>query len=316
MIASASTVVGFDPAGPIAREIDRLWWFMLILSVPAFLLFLVPLVVGLRRRGRAEGDSETGGEQRLSPLWLVGGGVALPAVVVVVVLGATLLTMRSTGDDAPEGALTVDVIGHQWWWEIRYPDTGFVTANEMRIPAGEPVRLRLRSADVIHSFWVPPLAGKMDLLPERTNSMVIEADAPGHYQGQCAEFCGLQHANMRIEVIAEEPGDFAAWLRRQARPAVAPAGAEAQKGEGVFASLGCASCHTVRGTDADGSGGPDLTHLASRRPIGAGVIPLSSPSLTEWITSAHGVKRGTSMPEPELSDAEIAALVAYLESLE
>ena len=223
--------------------------------------------------------------------------------------------MRVTGDDAPEGALTVDVIGNQWWWEIRYPGTDVVTANEIRIPAGRPVKLRLRSADVIHSFWVPELAGKLDLLPERTNTMVIEADAPGRYQGQCAEFCGLQHANMGIEIVAEDPADFDAWLREQSQPAAAPSSATAREGRKLFASSGCASCHTVRGSAATGDTGPDLTHLASRRRIAAGALPLTTSGLTEWIRNPHDVKQGASMPAPDLTDDEIAAIVASLEGL-
>lgn len=315
--STSAVLLAIEPAGRIAREIDDLWRFMLILSIPAFLLFLLPLLVALRRRGAVEdGDQRASTDQSraLSPLWLYGGGVALPALVVISVLGATLLTMRSTGEDAPDGALTVDVIGNQWWWEVRYPDAGVVTANEIRIPTGRPVQLRLRSADVIHSFWVPALAGKMDLLPEKTNTMVIEADEPGRYQGQCAEFCGLQHANMGIEVVAEDPAEFEAWVRRQARPAAEPVGSSAREGRSVFAAA-CASCHTVRGTDAAGRSGPDLTHLASRRRIAAGTLALTTSALTEWVTSPHDVKRGVSMPDPDLSEDEIAAVVAYLEGL-
>ena len=316
--STSAVLLGIEPAGPIAREIDDLWRFMLVLSIPAFLVFLVPLLVALgRRRAVEDGDQQASTDQRraLSPLWLYGGGVALPALVVISVLGATLLTMRSTGEEAPEGALAVDVIGNQWWWEIRYPDAGVVTANEIRIPTGRPVQLRLRSADVIHSFWVPPLGGKMDLLPEQTNTMVIQADEPGRYQGQCAEFCGLQHANMRIEVIAEDPATFGAWLRGQAKPAAEPVGPAAQEGRAVFAAAACGSCHTIRGTDAAGRSGPDLTHLASRRRIAAGTLPLTRSGLTEWVTNPHDVKRGTSMPDPELNDDETAAVVAYLEGL-
>lgn len=311
-----------DPAGPAARDIDDLWRLLLWFGTAVMVLVAVLLVVALRRghrRALAEpGATETGPDDPqgtgVRP-WLAGGGVALPAVGVVVVLVATIFAMRATADAAPDDALVVDVTGHQWWWEVEYVDAGVVTANEVHVPAGEPVTLVLRSSDVIHSFWVPELAGKLDALPDHANRLVIEADAPGTYDGACAEFCGLQHANMAITVVAHEPADFEAWLDEQAQPAAEPTSAAAEEGLQVMRSADCARCHTVRGTDADGERGPDLTHLAGRRRIAGGALRLDADALTRWLRDPHEVKEGTSMPDPELSDAEVEALVAYLEGL-
>lgn len=308
-----------DPAGPAARDIDDLWWFLFWLGLAVFALFAVLLALGLRRshRAAADGDDPSGDDDphgRSVRAWLVGGGVILPVVVVAVVLVATILAMRATADEAPE-ALTVVVVGHQWWWEMAYPDHDVVTANELHIPAGEPVRLVLRSTDVIHSFWAPALGGKLDALPDGDNVLVLEADEPGTYDGACAEFCGLQHANMNLVVIAHDPADFDRWLSANAEPAVAPEDGLAEEGREVFLQEGCGSCHTVRGTPADGEAGPDLTHLGSRGSIAGGVLDVTADDLRRWLADPHAVKEGVAMPDPELTDDQLAAVVAYLEGL-
>jgi cytochrome c oxidase subunit 2 len=211
----------------------------------------------------------------------------------------------------------VDVIGRQYWWEVRYLDRGVVTANEVHIPAGRAVRLRLTSADVIHSFWVPQLAGKLDLIPGQTNTLWIEADAPGIYRGQCAEFCGVQHARMALHVVAVPPEQFGAWLEASRGPAPPPADALARRGQELFFSRACAACHAVRGTDADGSAGPDLTHLMRRQWIAAGTLRNTPENLADFITDAQGIKRGSSMPSfSELDPESLRALIAYLTTLE
>ncbi len=311
-----------DPAGPAARDIDDLWKLLLWFGTAVMVLVVVLLVGALRRghrRARHEpGATETGPDDPqgtgVRP-WLVGGGVVLPTAGVVIVLVATIFAMRATADAAPDDALVVHVTGHQWWWEVSYADAEVVTANEVHIPAGEPVTLVLRSSDVIHSFWVPELAGKLDALPDHENRLVVEADDAGTYEGACAEFCGLQHANMAITVVAHSPEGFDAWLAEQSRPAAEPVSADADAGLEVFRSADCARCHTVRGTDADGERGPDLTHVASRRAIAGGALRLDADGLTRWLTDPHEVKEGTSMPDPELGEAEVEALVAYLEGL-
>ncbi|MCP4497765.1 MAG: cytochrome c oxidase subunit II, partial [Phycisphaeraceae bacterium] len=214
----------------------------------------------------------------------------------------------------PEDAVEVIAIGHQWWWEFRYPDEAgeVVTANEMHVPAGRPIWLRLESADVIHSFWVPRLAGKMDLVPGHTNYTWFEAERAGIYLGQCAEYCGTQHAHMLIRVYADEPEVFDAWLDAQRKPAVEdPAVAEGRR---VFAEYACLNCHTVDGT-SDGMFGPNLTHLASRDTIGSGFIPLDRANLRAWIDDPAQLKIGCNMPSLKLDAAELDAVTDYLLTL-
>lgn len=311
-------IAALDPRGTAAREIEVLWWLMLIAAVVAFTLVVIPIAVALRRRhGGPPGDRRTHADaqrdERTARRWMVAGGMVLPGVVVGVVLVATIDSMAAL-EDRDADVMTIDVIGHQWWWEVRYPDAGVVTANEVHVPAGAPVRLRLRSADVVHSFWVPELAGKLDLLPERTNEMTIDADEPGTYLGRCAEFCGLQHANMAIVVVAHDATGFDTWLADQARPAAAPEG-RAAAGLETFLDRGCAGCHTIGGTAAGGDDGPDLTHVASRPFIAGGLLEPVVPDLREWITDPHAVKAGVKMPATELTAEEIEQLVAYLETL-
>lgn len=309
-IATVPVLAGvLDPEGPAARQIEDLWWLLLVLGTVTFVIVVVVLVAAFRRPEFTE--DEVPDVRR----WLVLGGVVLPAVGILAVLVATLGSMRAIADEAPEGALAIEIIGHQWWWEVRYPDHDVVTANEVHIPAGEPVELRLTSGDVIHSFWVPALAGKMDLLPDGVNTLVIEADEAGRYQGRCAEFCGLQHARMELVVVAASATDFRSWLDEQAEPAARPASAAARRGAELFSATGCAECHTIRGTGADGEVGPDLTHLASRSRIGAGTLPLTTDDLERWVADPHEFKSGTAMPAADLSDEELDALVQYLELL-
>jgi cytochrome c oxidase subunit 2 len=290
-----------------------LWWLMLGLGVAVFAVFAVLLGVGLFRRRVAPRPAET---SNLVGRWIVGGGVVMPLIVLVVVLVATIAAMRVVPSAAPPGALVVEIVGHQWWWEVHYPEQGITTANEVHLPVGRPVALQLTSADVIHSFWVPALAGKMDLLPDGTNTLVLEAAEPGEHVSQCAEFCGLQHANHALVVVAEPAERFAAWVAGQQRPAAEPTGAVAQRGQEVFLGSNCAECHAIRGTTAVATGGPDLTHLASRPTLGGAVLPNTPDRLAEWVADPHAIKPGVGMPAAELPDEELNALLAYLETLE
>lgn len=304
-----------DPQGPMARSAAALWWLMAALGGLVFVLVVALLVAGLRR-GRAgparvePGGPETGSSRR----WLVGGGVLLPSVVLVVVLGATVAAMRDVPVQAPDGALVVEVTGHQYWWEIRYPAEGAVVANELHLPVGRPVALRLRSADVIHSFWVPALGGKMDALPDGVNTLVLQADEAGEHTSECAEFCGVQHTNMSLLVVAEEPDAFRAWVAAQAAPA-APVNSTGAAGADVFARA-CSRCHAVRpATEAEpAERGPDLTHFASRRTIGA-IAENEPEALRRWISDPHAMKTGVLMPAVELDPHELDAVVTYLEGL-
>jgi len=306
-----------DAQGYAAERINLLWWVMLAIGTVVFVLVTGLLLLALfRRRDGNEPPQEH--ERRLSGRMIGGGGVALPLLVLVPLLGFTAFT-GATMTPPGERALTIEVIGHQFWWEIRYPEQGFTTANELVIPAGRPVELRLSTADVIHSFWVPQLNGKMDLIPGQANTLTIQADEPGEYRGQCAEFCGRQHALMALVVVAETPERFAAWAETQARPAAAISDPLLRQGQQVFLGSACVYCHVVRGHTEGNSTeavGPDLTHLASRRTLAAVTLPNTRGNLAGWIIDPQAIKPGNHMPGSDLDAASLQALLAYLESLE
>lgn len=300
--------VGAAPGGPAAAEIGSLTWVLVALGGAIFVVFLALFLRALIRDGESGEDHES----RLI-LW---GGMIVPAVVVSVVLGVTLFTMRDLPAEAGEHALVIEVVGHQWWWEVYYPQYDIRSANEIRIPVDREVKLRLTSADVVHSFWVPALGGKLDLLPERVNEMILEASVPDVYRGVCAEFCGLQHAKMAFHVVATSEVTHQEWVdAAQAEPGEPPNGIDA-RGLEVFLDRGCQDCHTIAGTEASGTKGPDLTHVASRQSIAAGSLDNTTENLTEWITNPQMLKPGVEMPETRLTDEEVRALVAYLETLE
>jgi cytochrome c oxidase subunit 2 len=304
--------------GPIASEIDELWWLFLALGVAVYVLVIALLVVPMLRRRRAHADASGDREEvpaRVSNRWIIGLGVVLPVVLLTVALATSVSTMQAIPRRAGPGGLVIDVVGYQFWWSAHYVDEGVTVANEVHIPVDERVELRLRSADVIHSFWVPDLQGKLDVLPDRTNTLVIEAGEPGTYGGECAEFCGLQHANMGVVVIAHPRPEFDAWLAAQRRPATAPVGEAAQRGQVLFGSADCASCHTIRGLHEGATTGPDLTHVASRQRLLSDTIDNTTAQLTAFLDDPDAVKDGTGMPEPELSDEQVRDLVAFLESL-
>jgi cytochrome c oxidase subunit II len=295
----------FEPSGPVAAEMNFLFWVLVVLGGAVAVLF-----IGLLMRGLFRDSSGTSDEERVRRRWLMGGGMAMPALVIGVVFAFTIMSMRNT--DLGPGTLEIEVIGHQWWWEVHYD--GFVTANEIHVPVGEPVTFALRSADVIHSFWVPELGGKIDLLPDNPNSVTLQADEAGVYGGACAEFCGLQHARMRLRVHAQPPEEFERWAAAQAEAAPEPSSAPAERGQEIFLSEGCGECHTVAGV-TEGRKAPDLTHLASRSTLAAGTLPNDSEHLADWISDPESFKQGTEMPGAELDDSDLADLVAYLESL-
>jgi cytochrome c oxidase subunit II len=300
------------PQGPAAERIAGLWWIMFGLAGTIYGVVVALLLIGLFRRRRLESEGER--HPADGRAWILGGGVALPVAVLILLFALTLGTMASLAAP-PSAALIVELVGHQWWWEVRYPDRQVITANELHIPAGRSVRLSLTSADVIHSFWAPELHGKIDLTPGRTSSFWIEARQPGVYRGFCAEYCGDQHANMAFLVIAEPPDQFAAWLERQRQAASAPTDLLAQQGRTVFQRAGCALCHIIRDAPAATGAGPDLTHLADRRTIAAGRLANTRDNLARWLTNPQAIKPGNKMPVPDLTPEELQALLAYLESL-
>ena len=256
--------------------------------------------------------------QRAANLLVVGGGVALPTVVLGALLAYGLPVLPQILTPAAEGSLRIDVTGKQWWWRVRYvSDRGAVeTANELRLPVGQRVNLRLMSTDVIHSFWVPSIAGKMDLIPGRVTHLALEPTRTGVFRGVCAEYCGTSHALMAFHVVVMERDDFDAWLDHQAQPAQAPSDAEATQGEVAFITNGCTACHTIRGVASTGTIAPDLTHVGSRLRIGAGTLPNGAESLVRWIAQTDTVKPGVHMPEfRALPPGDLSALAAYLDSL-
>ena len=308
------------PAGPAAAEIARLWWVMLGAFVGVFILVVILLLYAISRRSRQPANSETGTIRNAgaAPPWgrtgfIVAGGIVLPIVVLtpLYVYSLTISAKLRT----PADALTIRVVGHMWWWEVRYPDSGIVTANEIHIPAGTPVRLELASTDVIHSFWVPRLNGKRDLIPGVENTFWIQADEPGVYRGQCGEYCGTQHANMAFEVIALPPVEFDAWLSARAVIRSEPKTSITERGQQVFLKAGCVQCHAIRGTRAAGNTGPDLTHLGSRRMIGGAMLPNTHGNLAGWVADPRAIKPGIKMPRTYLEADDLQSLVSYLESL-
>jgi cytochrome c oxidase subunit 2 len=281
-------------------------------GVATFGLALVATLLALGWMRRNRPMLPFGAGDRGGTALVIGLGIGMPLVLLTALfVWSDIFVIRSTAAPRPGStAMTVRVVGHQWFWEIRYPGSTAVTANELHIPTRTRVNVEGTTADVIHSLWVPELNRKIDLIPGRTNRVLLYADSAGTYGGACAEFCGLQHAHMFLTVIAEPRAQFDAWLRDEAAPARATAGA----GEQLFADA-CASCHEIRGTDARGQVGPDLTHVASRTTLAAGTIPNDRAHLAEWLRDPQHVKPGNKMPQLPLSDRDRAVLVAYLEQL-
>lgn len=298
-----------DPAGPAAHTIAGVAWSLFVGSALIFAGVMALLVVALRKRA---GPVST-------RWWVVGGGLVFPSVVLCVLMGYTAVRSAQLTRAPPVDALVVSVIGKMWWWEVRYrmPDgTEVVLANEIHIPVNRLVVVGLSSTDVIHSFWVPQLGGKMDMVPGRTNQLVLQATAPGVYRGQCAEYCGEQHARMAMHVVAHVPADFDAWLAAQAQPARAPLSPLSERGREAFIAQRCTACHTVRGVAEGGTLGPDLTHVGSRMHLGAGTLRNDATAMRRWIAHVQQVKPGARMPSFGAHDgAEIEAMAAWLGAL-
>lgn len=309
----------FAPASTPAHLILELAWLLLAITGFIFVAvegFLAWAVIRYRRRENDDGSepAQLYGSGPVEVAWTV-----VPLLIVIVLFLVTARTVFRLERAAPAAALRVAVTGHQWWWEFRYPDEGVVTANELHVPVSRPddpraVSLTLESDDVVHSFWVPQLAGKTDVIPGRTNRMWIQPLETGTFLGQCAEFCGAQHANMALRVVVEPEPEFRAWLADQREPAVQADGVDA--GRRIFASHACVSCHTVRGTGARGTVGPDLTHLMSRRTLAAGAALNDPEHLRAWVRDPSSLKPGARMPAMQLGDEDLVALVTYLETLE
>ncbi len=299
-----------SPAGPMAREVAHVWWAMLAFAVLVLVVVSGLWIYAMLRPSRVIGADEA---RRINLRWIIGGGIVLPTASIVALLafgipaGRSMLPLSVDG----EQPLRIEVIGHQWWWEVRYPDSGVVTANQFILPVGRPLDVEVTSADVIHSFWVPRLGGKLDMIPGRRNTLRLQASEAGVFRGQCAEFCGSQHAHMILHVEALEAGAFEGWLDARAALDHSPAAGTAGQ---VFAER-CGQCHRVAGVSA-GNRAPDLSDLATRPTLGAGVIANDSAGLRRWLREHQSLKHGIAMPShDDLSDATLGQLADWLETL-
>jgi cytochrome c oxidase subunit 2 len=304
----------FHPASDFAGALDGLfrgifWWALAVFVVVEGLLLVA--ILRFRARPGAPPPSQVHGHTALEIGWTIA-----PALILVFLAVPTIrVIFRSTGEAAP-GALRVEVIGHQWWWEFRYPELGITTANEMRVPVGRPVALEMTTADVIHSFWVPRLAGKRDVIAGRVNRLAFTPESVGTFLGQCAEYCGESHANMRVRVMVETDAVFQAWAAREgAAPAPLDSASAAWRGRQVFARSACIGCHTMEDVPAARAQiGPNLSHVGGRTTIAAGLFPNDTDHLRRWVANAPAMKPGALMPPMVLSDEDLDAIVAYLQS--
>jgi len=322
-LAAAAAHDALAPAGPQAAHIADLWWILLAACAFVFVALMGALAWAVWRAPR--GDPSTAPRVDLDPgvekrsARRVAFAVAVSSVLLVGLLVASIATDRALAKLSLADAVAVHITAHQWWWEISYDDASpervFATANELYVPIGRPVIATLESVDVIHSFWVPSLAGKKDLIPGRTSTIEFQADQAGRYRGPCAEFCGWQHANMYLEVVAVPPAAFEAWAEAQRKPAPEPSDDAAKRGRDLFMGGTCMMCHAIHGTAAGSRKAPDLTHVASRARLAAGRLPNTPSMLAAWIADPQRLKPGVNMPAHPISGEDMQALVAYLETL-
>lgn len=311
--ATAQSPNALDPQSPEAANIAELWWVMFALGTGIFLLVTFVLLYTLFIRNQKKSQDDI--QEQKGGRWIVYGGLVLPTVVLAIVFVFTLRSMQvmALEDESP---LVIEVVGKMWWWEVRYPDHNIITANEIHIPVNHQVELRLTSADVIHSFWVPQLHGKLDMIPGQTNTLQIQANRERTYRGVCSEFCGLQHARMQFLVIAHSEENFNEWILLQQQPANTQLSESAQRGRDVFFEVGCSTCHAISGTEAVSAFGPNLTHLASRQTIGAAILPNNRGNMGGWVVNAQSIKPGSLMPPMDIPAADMEPLLDYLQSLE
>jgi cytochrome c oxidase subunit 2 len=305
-------------AGSPASAIEWLWWVFVAICGAVFAIVLLATAMAAFRPGRMRPRADADSDSRATRV--VAAATAITAVLLFVLLSSSIAVGRRVQALANPAHIEVHVTGQQWWWAVDYqsstPASNVRTANEIHIPIGQPVLVKLTSNDVIHSFWVPQLNGKKDLIPGHDNTLWLRADRPGVYRGQCAEFCGHQHAHMAFYVVAQSAGDYARWMEAQRQPAHEPSDDVARRGRDVFLSSSCVMCHTIRGTQAGSRLGPDLTHVASRLSLAAGTLPNTTGHLAGWIADAQGIKPGNRMPTIAVPAGDLQALVAYLRQLE
>ena len=309
----------FAPESTPAKSIFDLSMFVMAITAAIFIVVATLLIYTIVKFRATAAKAKTEPAQVYGSTQIELAWTIIPTLIVVVLTVATARVIHAIQDaPKPSGALDVVVIGHQFWWEFRYPTLGIVTANELHIPVSEPSRprptfLKLMSADADHSFWIPQLAGKTDLIPNRINDMWMDPQRPGVFVGQCAQYCGTQHAKMLLRVSVDDPDDFDAWVRAQRQSAVRDESASA--GRRVFETTACINCHTIRGTEANGRFGPDLTHLMSRATIASGAAENTPENLRLWIENPDAIKPGSLMPAMQLGDSDLDALVRYMQSL-
>lgn len=320
---AASFQSAVHPAGPQAEHVHTLWLIMLWATGIVFVLVFAAFAIAISRAPRATETTEPQASRSIGDEPGARRAVIVAAIASIAgllgLLVASVVTDRALAGLPLQDGLVIQVSGRQWWWQATYypgdPERTFETANELHIPVGKPVVLKLQSPDVIHSFWLPSLAPKKDMIPGRTLILNLRADRAGVYRGQCAEFCGFQHAKMAFVVYADEPAQYEQWAQAQRGIAAEPVDALAKRGQEVFMGTTCVMCHTINGTTAQARLGPDLTHLAGRTTIASGVLPNSRGNLAGWIANPHGVKPGVNMPATTLPPEDMNALVAYLETL-
>jgi cytochrome c oxidase subunit 2 len=311
------------PAGPQAAALFDLWLLMLGACAVVFVAVMAALALALWRAPRAalsappDVSSLSKAEPNISRPVAI--GVAASLIALLALLIASVFTDRALATLPVADAVHVELIAHQWWWEANYDDADpskvFSTANELHVPVGRPIVLTLKADDVIHSFWVPSLGGKKDLIPGRVSTLALRADKPGVYRGQCAEYCGYQHAKMALFVIAEAPADYERWASRQRQPAATPADELPKRGADLFVNTTCAMCHTVQGTTAQGRHAPDLTHVAGRATLAAGALANNAGTRAAWIANPQSIKPGANMPAHQFPPADLAAINAFLGTL-
>ena len=309
-VAASLTVL--DPQSPGARGVYDLGVVTVIICTIIFVIVTGIIFYSLMRFRWREGEVDPlqfAGHKTLELVW-----TAIPLLIVILLFSLTVRTMSSS-DPAPPANPDLIVTGHQWWWEVQYPKSGVVTANEIHIPVGKPFSVRLEAADVLHEFWVAELTRKMTTVPGHTNHIWLQADKPGTYQGVCSEFCGTQHAWMRFTVVAEPPEKFEAWQQAQLQPATAPVDDAASRGSALFQKMSCVSCHAIKGTPAAARIAPDLTHFASRARFGAGIAENTPENVRLWMLDPQKIKPGVLMPDFKFTDKQARDLTAYFETL-
>jgi len=313
-----------NPVGPGAAHIEREFVLILWITGVVYCLVLVALMITVWRRRNTlatipDAQPTSDADDRFASR-AVAGAMVITIVLLFIMLVGSFRTSHALGSMNYETALTINVIGHQWWWEVQYPNDSepykmVVAANEIHLPVGVPIRIHGTSTDVIHSFWAPNVQGKRDFIPGYETDVMMQVDEPGRWRGQCAEYCGEQHAHMSFYIVAESRNDYENWLSAQAQSAVQPSDPTTMHGQQVFLTHACVLCHSIRGTTAGSRVGPDLTHIASRSTIAAGELPGSIGNLGGWVLNAQAIKPGCRMPPNQMSGADLQDLLAYLETL-